>query len=97
MKNFRAADKTHAGGDEKHDINFHWPKRKIIIFQVENYIVTNTAAIIQAKPLKFRYLWAITGTHSWPGVTHLLQIASLFYTELPPHVISFFISLPCMQ
>ena len=26
MKNFRAADKTHAGGDEKHDINFHWPK-----------------------------------------------------------------------
>ena len=25
MKNFRAADKTHAGGDEKHDINFHWP------------------------------------------------------------------------
>ena len=26
MKNFRAADKSHAGGDEKHDINFHWPK-----------------------------------------------------------------------
>ena len=25
MKNFRAADKSHAGGDEKHDINFHWP------------------------------------------------------------------------
>jgi hypothetical protein len=25
MKNFLAADKTHAGGDEKHDINFHWP------------------------------------------------------------------------
>jgi hypothetical protein len=25
MKNFRAADKAHAGGDEKHDINFHWP------------------------------------------------------------------------
>jgi hypothetical protein len=25
MKNFHAADKTHAGGDEKHDINFHWP------------------------------------------------------------------------
>ena len=25
MKNFRAADKTHGGGDEKHDINFHWP------------------------------------------------------------------------
>ena len=25
MKNFRAADKTHAGGDEKHDINYHWP------------------------------------------------------------------------
>jgi hypothetical protein len=28
MKNFRAADKTHAGGDEKHDINFHWPYNK---------------------------------------------------------------------
>ena len=27
MKNFRAADKSHAGGDEKHDINFHWPNR----------------------------------------------------------------------
>ena len=25
MKKFRAADKSHAGGDEKHDINFHWP------------------------------------------------------------------------
>jgi hypothetical protein len=25
MKNFRAADKSYAGGDEKHDINFHWP------------------------------------------------------------------------
>ena len=25
MKDFRAADKSHAGGDEKHDINFHWP------------------------------------------------------------------------
>jgi hypothetical protein len=29
MKNFRAADKTHAGGDEKHDINFHWPDMQI--------------------------------------------------------------------
>ena len=28
MKNFRAADKSHAGGDEKHDINFHWPYRR---------------------------------------------------------------------
>jgi hypothetical protein len=28
MKNFRAADKYHAGGDEKHDINFHWPYSK---------------------------------------------------------------------
>ena len=27
MKNLRAADKSHAGGDEKHDINFrcYWP------------------------------------------------------------------------
>ena len=30
MKNFRAADKSHAGGDEKHDINFHWPYRYLI-------------------------------------------------------------------
>ena len=30
MKNFRAADKSHAGGDEKHDINFHWPN--IVLF-----------------------------------------------------------------
>jgi hypothetical protein len=29
MKNFRAADKSDAGGDEKHDINFHWPNRKV--------------------------------------------------------------------
>ena len=28
MKNFRAADKSHAGGDEKHDINFHWPNAR---------------------------------------------------------------------
>ena len=28
MKNFRVADKSHAGGDEKHDINFHWPNMK---------------------------------------------------------------------
>jgi hypothetical protein len=31
MKNFRAADKSHAGGDEKHDINFHWPYRPYFI------------------------------------------------------------------
>jgi hypothetical protein len=31
MKNFRAADKSHAGGDEKHDINFHWPKVKLLL------------------------------------------------------------------
>jgi hypothetical protein len=30
MKNFRAADKTHAGGDEKHDINFHWPCSNVV-------------------------------------------------------------------
>jgi hypothetical protein len=29
MKNFCAADKSHAGGDEKHYINFHWPKINI--------------------------------------------------------------------
>ena len=29
MKNFRAADKSHAGGDEKHDINFHWPYTRL--------------------------------------------------------------------
>jgi hypothetical protein len=31
MKNFRAAVKSHAGGDEKHDINFHWPYRPYFI------------------------------------------------------------------
>ena len=30
MKNFRAADKSHAGGDEKHDINFHWPYTSLL-------------------------------------------------------------------
>ena len=37
MKNFRAADKSHAGGDEKHDINFHWPNRgnRLTIFFVD--------------------------------------------------------------
>jgi hypothetical protein len=34
MKNFRAADKSHAGGDEKHDINFHWPKDHLLIVPV---------------------------------------------------------------
>jgi hypothetical protein len=34
MKNFRAADKSHAGGDEKHDINFHWPKVNIFVNHV---------------------------------------------------------------
>jgi hypothetical protein len=32
MKNFRAADKSHAGGDEKHDINFHWPKYITLVY-----------------------------------------------------------------
>ena len=32
MKNFRAADKSHAGGDEKYDINFHWPYGLYITF-----------------------------------------------------------------
>jgi hypothetical protein len=31
MKNVRAPDKSHAGGDEKHDINFHWPYVRHII------------------------------------------------------------------
>jgi hypothetical protein len=31
MKHFRAADKSHAGGDEKHDINFHWPHGWVLI------------------------------------------------------------------
>ena len=28
MNNDKAADKSHAGGDEEHDINFHWPNLK---------------------------------------------------------------------
>ena len=38
MKNFRAADKTHAGGDEKHDINFHWPNPESIYTFVCLYV-----------------------------------------------------------
>ena len=30
MKKIRAADKSNAGGDEKHDINFHWPELDIL-------------------------------------------------------------------
>jgi hypothetical protein len=40
MKNFRAADKSHAGGDEKHDINFHWPKyRDFVGISLDSIIV----------------------------------------------------------
>jgi hypothetical protein len=35
MKNFRAADKSHVGGDEKHDINFHWPYQKPIFLSLQ--------------------------------------------------------------
>jgi hypothetical protein len=35
MKYFRAA---HAGGDEKHDINFHWPDRNVQL-QCQKYRV----------------------------------------------------------
>ena len=28
MKTFYALPKSHAGADEKHDINFHWPYRR---------------------------------------------------------------------
>jgi hypothetical protein len=34
MTNFRAADKSHAGGDEKHDINFHWPNPNYVYPQL---------------------------------------------------------------
>ena len=41
MKNFRAADKSHAGGDEKHDINFHWPDKKVFeVWQTGSYTDT---------------------------------------------------------
>jgi hypothetical protein len=43
MKNFRAADKSHAGGDEKHDINFHWPiKPKINESKTSLYMQPHT-------------------------------------------------------
>jgi hypothetical protein len=42
MKNFRAADKSSAGGDKKHDINFHWPKEEIFILK-HHWIQTITA------------------------------------------------------
>jgi hypothetical protein len=43
MKHFRAADKFHAGGDEKHDINFHWPKQQF-----------NKHAVTDSKLLKWQ-------------------------------------------
>ena len=42
MKNFRAADKSHAGGDEKHDINFHWPYKG----EMTSYNLRNTSSIL---------------------------------------------------
>ena len=36
MKNFRAADKSHAGEDEKHDINFHWPYIYSQVYTIED-------------------------------------------------------------
>ena len=39
MKNFRAADQTHAGGDEKHDINFHWPKKDCISQEIKKSLM----------------------------------------------------------
>ena len=41
MKNFRAADKSHAGGDEKHDINFHWPSHHS--FPDDDYSLVETS------------------------------------------------------
>ena len=35
MKNFRAADKSHAHGDEKHGINFHWPKLALLAVETD--------------------------------------------------------------
>ena len=40
MKNFRAADKSHAGGDEKHDINFHWPYDTIFSNKISRRVFT---------------------------------------------------------
>jgi hypothetical protein len=34
MKNFRAADKSHAGGDEKHDINFQKSFYMVVFYMV---------------------------------------------------------------
>jgi hypothetical protein len=31
MKHFCVADKSHVGGDEKHDINFHWPYLNVCV------------------------------------------------------------------
>jgi hypothetical protein len=51
MNNFRAVDKSHAGGDEKHDINFHWP---YIIAKLANLSTDSTQKlkIITENPLK---------------------------------------------
>ena len=31
MKIFHAVAKSHSGADEKHEINFHWPKLNLIL------------------------------------------------------------------
>jgi hypothetical protein len=41
MKHFRAADKSHAGGDEKHDINFHWPYIDLLILQNSKSLIVD--------------------------------------------------------
>jgi hypothetical protein len=57
MKNFRAADKSHAGGDEKHDINFHWPT----LIHITNLILHHNSGIIvhQQKQVIVKSFWSI--------------------------------------
>ena len=64
MKNFRAADKSHAGGDEKHDINFHWPKLEIglpyctVFSIIKRYISHFHASIFSNRKQTQEYLVA---------------------------------------
>ena len=46
MKNFRAADKSHAGGDEKHDINFHWPSYSL--YKNAKYEMASIVVVFEA-------------------------------------------------
>ena len=76
MKNFRAADNSHAGRDEKHDINFHWPYIKL--YPYIKYLLFLGPLIVFLSPLSER---AIKATQEipmkYPCMYHFTFICTL--------------------